>query len=590
MALSPVEEIKSRLDVVDVVQGYLRLTKAGVNFRGLCPFHTEKTPSFFVSPSRQSWRCFGCSEGGDVITFIEKIEGVEFREALKILADRAGVRLAADNPQARSEREALLSVLEEAAKFYTQELASNRGKAARDYLTERGLKPETIKNFRLGYAPNDWRMLLEHLTQIGFKPENIEKAGLAVVKQVSGNMKQGEGVPFNNATGSHAAGYMLPATRYYDRFRHRIMFPLADANARVLGFTGRVMPGSEEDVGGKYVNTPQTPLFDKGRMLYGLHQAKTEIRRRGHAVIVEGQMDCIMSHQAGALQTVAVSGTALTPWHLILLKRYSENISFAFDMDAAGENATKRAISMAQENGLNIRIIRLSGGKDAADIVRENPQDWLTALDQGVSLLDFYFETAFHRSDPQTPQGKKQIADELLPVIARIHHAVEQAHWLGVLGERIQTSDQVLRGELSRFQAPRPGPISMRPSASAPHTVASARTRKDRLIEELAAYACRFPQSEAKLEQILGGEFLEKIKKHLQDEATRMRADLLEGSPQELEDHIEVLSHELESVLIHEELTALQGRLKQEESAGRRDEFERLASDIQRVTQKLRRE
>lgn len=575
MALSPVEEIKSRLDVVDVIQGYLRLVKAGVNYRGLCPFHTEKTPSFFVSPSRQSWRCFGCDSGGDIITFVEKIEGVEFREALKILADRAGVRLAADNPQARSEREALLGILEEAAKFYAQELASNRGKAARDYLTERGLKSETIKNFRLGYALNDWRTLLEHLTQIGFAPADIEKAGLVIKKSAEGSMG--------------ANSYKLTAISYYDRFRHRIMFPLADSNGRVLGFTGRVMPGAGDDAGGKYVNTPQTPLFDKSKMLYALHQAKTEIRRRGHAVIVEGQMDCIMSHQAGALQTVAVSGTALTPWHLTLLKRYSENVSFAFDMDAAGENATKRAISMGQENGLQIKIIRLSGGKDAADIVCENPEDWLTALERGVSLLDFYFETAFDRNDPRSPQGKKQIADELLPIIARIPHAVEQAHWLGVLSERIQTSDQILRGELSRFQMQRPGHTTMRPSASASRTVPSARTRKDRLIEELAAYVCRFPESEAKLEQILGSELVEIIKKHLQDDATRMRADLLEGSPQELGEHIEVLSHELEQVLIHEELTALQGRLKQEESAGHGDNFERLASSIQQATRKLKR-
>lgn len=575
MVLSPVEEIKNRLDVVEVIQGYLRLTKAGVNYRGLCPFHTEKTPSFFVSPSRQSWRCFGCSEGGDIITFIEKIEGVEFREALKILADRAGVRLPADNPQARSEREALLGILEEAAKFYIQELISNRGKAARDYLTERGLKPEIMEGFRLGYAPNDWRILLEHLAQIGFKPEDIEKSGLVIKKSAEG--------------ATRATSYQLPVTSYYDRFRHRIMFPLADSNGRVIGFTGRVMPGARDEAGGKYVNTPQTPLFDKGKMLYALHQAKTEIRRRGHAVIVEGQMDCIMSHQAGALQTVAVSGTALTASHLTLLKRYSENISFAFDMDAAGENATKRAISMAQENGLNIKIIRLSGGKDAADIVRENPEDWLTALEKGVSLLDFYFETAFHRNDPRTPQGKKQIADELLPIIARIPHAVEQAHWLGVLAERIQTSDQILRGELSKFQMQRPGPTSMRPSASASRTVPSARTRKDRLIEELATYVCRFPESEAKLEQILGTEFVETIKKHLQDDATRMRADLLEGSPQELEDHIEVLARELERVLAHEELAVFHGQLKQEESVGRGDNFERFAPGIQQATQKLKR-
>jgi DNA primase len=573
MATTPVEEIKSRLDVVDVIQGYLRLAKAGINYRGLCPFHTEKTPSFFVSPSRQSWRCFGCDSGGDIITFIEKIEGVEFREALRILADRAGVRLPADNPQARSEREALLAILEEAAKFYTQELVSNRGASARDYLTERGLKTETIQAFRLGYAPNDWRMLLEHLTQIGFKPEDIEKSGLAIRKAQSANGKE--------SSDSRFAQSALP---YYDRFRHRIMFPLADANARVLGFTGRIMPGSEDEGSGKYVNTPQTPLFDKGKMLYGLHQAKTEIRRRGHAVIVEGQMDCIMSHQAGALQTVAVSGTALTPWHLTFLKRYSENIAFAFDMDAAGENATKRAISLAQENGLNIKIVRLSGGKDAADIVRGNPQDWLTALESGVSLLDFYFETAFHRNDPKAPQGKKQIADELLPIIARIPHAVEQAHWVGVLGERIQTSDQILRMELARFKAPRPPVPNGYVRAGPPVLV---RTRKDRLVEELAAYACRFPESEIKLEQILGAGFLEEIRKHLQDEATRMRADAIEGPPQELQEHIEVLARELESVLIHEELALLQGRLKQEESAGSREKFEHIASDIQRATQRL---
>src|SRR3989338_1160057 len=292
-----VEQIKEKLDIAELVGSYVKLQKAGVNFKALCPFHTEKTPSFYVTPSRQIWHCFGCSAGGDIFRFVMNIEGVEFPEALRILAEKAGVVLERQDPKLRSERTRLLDLLEAAASYYEKNLLERSDVGS--YLKERGMTGETAKSFRLGYSFNSWDGVVNHLKQKGFKPEEIERAGLAIKSEKE--------------------------TGHYDRFRSRIMFPLFDGAGRIVGFSGRIFEKdlsaeNKEAEPAKYINTPQTALYDKSCLLYGFDKAKTEIRKKNSAIVLEGQMDLIMSHQSGVLNAVAVSGTALTPRHFINLK------------------------------------------------------------------------------------------------------------------------------------------------------------------------------------------------------------------------------------------------------------------------------
>ena len=311
MINSPVDEIKSRLDVVDVVGGYIRLSKAGRNYRALCPFHSEKTPSFFVSPERQMWYCFGCQKGGSIFDFVMQMDGLEFGDALKVLAQRAGVELKKIDPKLsakwKTEKTRLYEICELAAKFFERQLeAGKTGQSVQKYLKERGLKSKTIQEWRIGYGPDKWQALSDFLKGRGYGEEEIERTGLSVRKDEIQNSN-------------------------YDRFRNRIIFPIYDLNGGVVGFSGRIFGEGEP----KYLNTPNTLIYDKSRVLYGLDRAKLDIRKDNFCVLVEGQMDVIMSHQAGVRNAVASSGTALTVEHLKIIKRYTENLAMAFDMDLA---------------------------------------------------------------------------------------------------------------------------------------------------------------------------------------------------------------------------------------------------------------
>ena len=310
---SQIEEIKSRIDIVELIGSYLKLQKAGANFKASCPFHNERTPSFNVSSARQIWHCFGCGKGGDIFTFVQEIEGAEFPEALKMLAERAGVELRPEDPNLRSEKNRLFQLMEEAAKFFENNLRA--GEQVLGYLGKRGLSDETIGEFRLGYASEEWRALVQHLAAKGFKFPEMEKAGVAV--------KRGGAQAI---TGNSA--------EYFDRFRGRIMFPIFDYNGRVIAFGGRIFPERENEA--KYVNSPETPLYQKGRTLYGLNKSKQEILKKGECVLVEGYMDMAMSWQGGVKNVVAVSGTALTDEQLKILRRLSEKFISSFDIYEAG--------------------------------------------------------------------------------------------------------------------------------------------------------------------------------------------------------------------------------------------------------------
>jgi len=422
--LLPIDEIKNRLDIVEVISSYVRLKKAGANYKALCPFHSEKKPSFFVSPARQIWHCFGCSRGGDVFKFIMEIENLEFGDALRILAQRAGVELKKISPELKTERQRLYKILEWATKFFEKQLeASSFGKETKEYLLSRKISEESIKKWRLGYSPNAWQSLTDFLVSKGYKKEEIEKAGLAIKSE------QGS---------------------FYDRFRGRIMFPIFDLNSQVIGFGGRVFK-SESDA--KYVNIPNTLLYDKSKVLYGLNEAKMEIRKKDVCILVEGYTDCILSHQAGIKNVVSTSGTALTSYQLSILKRYSENLILSFDMDLAGDWATKRGIDLAQLKRFNIKVARLTKEKDPADIISESHKNWEMIIDKARPIMDFYFESAFSKADPGKLEGKKEISKILLPVFKRIPNQIEKSHWVSKLAKKLEVKEKDIEEELNKLKA-----------------------------------------------------------------------------------------------------------------------------------------
>jgi len=459
---SPIEEIKDRLDLVEVIRGYIKLQKAGANYRALCPFHNEKKPSFFVSPSRQIWHCFGaCSEGGDIFKFIMKIEGVEFGDALRILAQKAGVELKRQDPKLKTERQRLYEILELSCRFFEKQLeASPTGREAKEYLLKRGVKEETIKKWRLGYAPDAWQGLSDFLVSRGYKREEIERAGLALKSEKTGN--------------------------YFDRFRARITFPIFDLSSQIIGFGGRVF--KNEDTA-KYINSPNTLLYDKSRILYGLNKAGVSIRKKDFCVLVEGYMDVILAHQTGFENVVATSGTALTQRQLSILKRYSENLLTAFDMDLAGDSATKRGIDLAQSHGFNIKVITMPEEKDPADVISENPKTWQNLLQEATTIHDFYFNNALAQFDKDTLEGKKGISRILLPVIKRIPNKIEQSHWVKNLADVLQAREEDVLAELSKIKID-----DFSKQTFEQIIVSPPKSRKELLEERLIMLMIKFPE------------------------------------------------------------------------------------------------
>jgi len=446
--LSPKDEIKNKLDIVEVIGQYVKLQKAGSSYKGLCPFHNDKNPSFYVSPSRQIWHCFGCGAGGDIFTFIMKIENVDFPTALRMLAEKAGVKLKPENPRLRSQKQKLIQINQAAAQFFERNLWQNKEVLA--YLNKRGLKEETIKEFHLGWAEDEWRSLSNFLVEKGFRPQDIVASGLAISKKE----------PAGINTNIQNREYKIQPSDIYDRFRGRIMFPIEDITGRLCGFTGRIFAKGKslktirniEEVG-KYVNTPQTLVFDKSQLLFGLSQSKKYLRSEGSTVIVEGQMDFLAAWQAKVKNIIATSGTALTAAHLHLLKRYNHTLILGFDMDKAGRKATERTIDLALSQEMEVKILLLPQGKDIADYLLhpENRAKIENLVQKAEPIMNFYFQEAKAQGDKKTIQGKKKIASYFLPRIKKLTNALERSFWVEKLARYLELPSQSLEDELNKI-------------------------------------------------------------------------------------------------------------------------------------------
>jgi len=417
-------EIKSKLPVVDVVGETVVLKRAGSAYKGLCPFHAEKTPSFIVTPDRESWRCFGCGEGGDIFTFLMRRDGIDFREALSRLAEKAGVELSAQTAKEDRHRRRLREALEAAIAWYREVLLqANQAAKARAYLDERGLTSETLDRFGIGYAPTSWEALTRRLIGRGFNNEELISSGLA--------------------SPSNRGGVI-------DKFRGRIIIPIRDASGRAVGLGGRIMPGAE---GPKYLNSPAGPLFDKSRTLYGLDLAKAAIRREKLTVIVEGYTDVMAAHQAGFTNVVASLGTALTRGQIELATRYADAIALAYDVDLAGEAATQRGLleELGPDQSVSkVRVVRIPAGKDPDELIRNDPEAWRTAVAEAKPVIEYFMERTAAEVDLDSITGKRELTGRALALLKRVGDPVERSLYLQRLARLVNVEERVLLEALAR--------------------------------------------------------------------------------------------------------------------------------------------
>jgi DNA primase len=415
--MSDIEKIKDRLSIEEVVGSYIKLEKAGKNLKARCPFHNEKTPSFIISPERGNYYCFGCGKNGDIFSFVQEYEGVEFTEALKILAERAGVEVNFDSKKENLKKKEYLKILEKATSFFETNLKTEQ--AILNYLKERGLEEKDIKKWRIGFSKNEWNSLGNYFQKLEVKKEVLDKIGL---------IKKGE------------------KGDYYDRFRSRIMFPISDINGNIIGFTGRIF-GTDDQKQAKYINSPDTELFNKSKILYGYHLAKGAIRKNNFSILVEGQFDVIAAHKMGYLNSVATSGTALTDDQLTLLNRLSSRLVLALDADSAGFRASERAWQMALSKGMDVKIANLPEGKDPGDLLLEDSNKWKEAIKKSKHIIDFIADKIYENN----LSGRElalEIHESLVPYISKIESAVEKAHFVEKISNKFSIEKEALWMEI----------------------------------------------------------------------------------------------------------------------------------------------
>lgn len=482
--MDPKEEIRHRLSVDEVVGEYLELKPAGAgSSRALCPFHGEKSPSFYVSKPKQIWHCFGCNKGGDIFSFVMEMEGIEFPDALQILAKKAGVEVPRYQSEKTNKRTRLIEANTLARRYYEKVMIDHDlAKEARAYLEKRGIDASLRESFGIGFAPDAWEALCGALKKRGFQDSELLEAGLALRGKLGGVI---------------------------DRFRGRIMVPLEDAHGNTVGFTGRVLSGADEKMGPKYMNSPETEAYHKGELLYGLSKAKMAIKKAGAVIIVEGNLDVVASHKAGVEHVVASSGTALTSAQIRLLQRYTSSLVFCFDGDAAGFQAARRGIRLATEMGcdLSVLLIPKALGKDPDEVVQRDPELWRNIVLHPIPIMEYFFTISSETLNVKDVKSKRDVGNFLLEEIALLTDTIEREHWMNQLSDLIHVDLVVLRKTVQGLIAKTPTLTVVAPKTT---TTSEIESRSDLTFGILLALFIQFPMIRSFLSEQLETNILPK--------------------------------------------------------------------------------
>lgn len=552
-----VQQIKDRLNIVDVVSQYVKLDRAGVNMRALCPFHAEKTPSFIVSPDRGTYHCFGCNVGGDMFSFVESIEGVDFKGALKMLAEKAGVELVYAKGEKKDDKDRLFEVLDAACLFYQSALTDE----AKKYLKDRGLEDATMRMFRLGWAGDAWSELSDHLRAKKFSEKEIVDAGLA---------KKGE------------KGGLT------DKFRNRILFPIMDTAGRVVAFSGRTFGDKAHPDAPKYLNSPETPLFHKSKILYGFDRAKQSIRKHNFAVLVEGQVDLVLSHQAGWGNTVAVSGTAFTVEHAALLKRMSENLVIALDADQAGFKAATRSARAALQAGMQVKVAQLPHGSDPADLIsKEGAEAWRNVIRGAKDIIAFLLDVlAAHAKD--TMQLRRSVETIVLPFLADIQSPIAREQYEREIAAKLGVSQDAVRATVAKTPQPLPAPRASSTESSQSNTPNRIKQAYGLLLwqESLAKPVIDTEAYAREFEGAVGTEVMESLRALPlgEKETLRFFSEELLSKNGNLQRSTSTLLSILRKDRLQAELQAASAELRAAEEQGDEARVDRIAEDIRTLT------
>jgi len=579
-----VAEVKGRTDIVAVVAERIELKKAGRNYKALCPFHGEKTPSFMVSPELQIFKCFGCGEAGDVFAFLEKYEGMEFREALVFLADRAGIKLQRTSFGESSEKEKLIEVNTQAVRFYNYLLLSHPiGKKALEYLqVQRGLKRRTIEEFCLGFSPENSYALRKFLVdKKKFTPDEVERAGIGIVR----------------------------GQNFYDRFGGRVIFPLFDHRGNPIGFAGRILPWDRRETG-KYINSPETPLYHKSSVLYGLNLTRSFIKKKKVAIVVEGELDMISSWQEGIKNIVAIKGSALTEEQVRLLSRFAQKFILALDSDLAGDSAARRGITIAGGLGVEVRVAKITEYKDPDEAARGNIESYKKDLIKAEGIYDYFIDSVFSRINSGSGAGKANISREIIPIFGEIGDKIVQAHYANVVARKLGVPLEAVIEQIAKVSS-----AGASTSAPAPADKSEGRSRKELLEERLLTLAF---QSDPKIllsREIknlivspLNQRLLEEFAKFTSDKTfnvsdfgNNLPAELFQGfakmvltdnqdlmeNPGELERELDLVKKELKIQTVKEKLKLLASQIRETEDKGDKNKLLKAQNEFNKLAKSL---
>ena len=562
-----VQQIKERLSIVDVVSQYVKLERSGATVRARCPFHGERTPSFHVSLDRGTYHCFGCGVGGDIFSFVQAIEGVDFKGALKILAERAGVQLVYGKDEKKDERGRLFELLDATTHFYSTHLTPE----AKEYLTKRGLEEGTIMAFRLGYAGNAWSECADYLKSKGFSEKEIIDAGVGRANDRGGVI---------------------------DKFRNRIIFPIADSAGRVVGFSGRIFGEHASPDAPKYLNSPETPLFHKSHVLYGMDRAKASMRTHNFGILVEGQMDLLMSHQAGWTNTVAVSGTALTAEQSLLIKRMTDNLVIALDADMAGIKAAGRGARAALASGLSVKVASMPEGMDPADLIlKEGSEAWRTVIKNASDVITFLLDT-LERHIPQKNRFYIAVAQVVLPFVKEVQSPTARHRYVVEVAKKLGATERAVEEEIARLPASESDASPTSPHAKEAFSggkETDALVRRAKNIYAVIAWQAAsakplFDTKEhtKKLTEIVGEAMMQEFAAlpESDQEVLRFKAEAA-NKADKLEKDIIQMENQLEREKLSHDLTQATSELKKAEAAGRDDVAAELTMQCQLLTARI---